>query len=96
MKTILITESQYKGLLNEDEIDRRLVVYVMCGIPGSGKSTWCKQNYPDLPVVSRDIIRAELGYTKDAQDKAVLAPELESIVTLTENALMEELRKKCF
>ncbi len=65
--------------------------YLLVGMPGSGKSTWCTQCHPSLPVVSRDQIRAELGYTKDAQDKAVLDPELESIVTLRENALMEGL-----
>lgn len=32
-------------------------LYVMCGIPGSGKSTWATQHLPWVPYVSRDDIR---------------------------------------
>ena len=33
---------------------------MMMGIPGSGKSTWIKNNFPDVEPVSRDAIRFEL------------------------------------
>jgi putative nucleotidyltransferase with HDIG domain len=33
---------------------------VMCGLPGSGKSTWIKRNLPNHSVVSLDDIRADL------------------------------------
>jgi len=33
----------------------------MSGLPGSGKDHWVSKNRPDLPMVSLDIIRAELG-----------------------------------
>ena len=33
---------------------------MMCGVPGSGKSTWIKNNYPDITPVSRDTIRFEI------------------------------------
>lgn len=33
---------------------------MMVGIPGSGKSTWVKNNFPDITSVSRDVIRFEL------------------------------------
>jgi predicted kinase len=33
---------------------------MMVGIPGSGKSTWIKNNFPDITPVSRDEIRFEL------------------------------------
>ena len=37
-------------------------IYIMIGCPGSGKSTLIKRNLvEDFPVVSRDIIREELG-----------------------------------
>ena len=32
-------------------------LYLMCGIPGSGKSTWLKNHAGDGVVVSRDVIR---------------------------------------
>ena len=35
-------------------------VYIMIGIPGSGKSTYVKNNLADIPMISRDIIRIEL------------------------------------
>lgn len=33
---------------------------MMCGIPGSGKSTWIKNNYSDIASVSRDAIRFKI------------------------------------
>ena len=33
---------------------------MMMGIAGAGKSTWIKQNYPDVEPVSRDAIRFEI------------------------------------
>lgn len=42
-------------------------VYVLVGLPGSGKSTWTKNIHPDLPVASTDDYidkkAAELGLT---------------------------------
>lgn len=29
-------------------------VYMLVGLPASGKTTWCKNTHPDLPVVSTD------------------------------------------
>lgn len=33
---------------------------LMCGVPGSGKSTWVRNNFPDITPVSRDVIRFEI------------------------------------
>ena len=33
---------------------------MMMGVPGSGKSTWIKNNFPNIEPVSRDKIRFEL------------------------------------
>ena len=52
----------------------------MIGCPGSGKSTLTSKKYPDLPQVSRDIIRAELGFIKPGV-KAVCTPAQEQAVT---------------
>lgn len=36
-------------------------VIVMSGLPASGKNTWVERHHPDLPVVSFDDARVELG-----------------------------------
>ena len=36
-------------------------VILMCGLPGTGKDTWIKAHCPDLPVVSLDDLRMEMG-----------------------------------
>jgi len=36
-------------------------VTMMSGLPGSGKDTWLARHAPDLPVVSLDDIRVEMG-----------------------------------
>lgn len=41
--------------------DFRCKVTVMSGLPGAGKDTWIETHRPDLPMVSLDNIRAELG-----------------------------------
>lgn len=73
---------------------KKFVVFVMCGIPGSGKSTWIQKKHPDLTVVSRDIIRAKLGYTENADEKAVLTSGQEAQVTTEEYAMIAKLAKK--
>lgn len=76
--------------MNMSTIDRykleghKIVAFVMCGIPGAGKSTWVKENHPDLVMISRDIIRAELGHTANADEKAVLSNSIENEVTREE------------
>ena len=39
----------------------RCTVTMMSGLPGSGKDAWLAANRPDLPVVSLDDVRGELG-----------------------------------
>lgn len=44
--------------------------YLMVGIPGAGKSTWIANNLPsDIPIISRDMIRVELGFTTSVNEK---------------------------
>ena len=60
---------------------KKLDVYVLIGLPGSGKSTWVKDNDIDNSVViSRDLIRVELGYCKD-DEKFIGNTEQENVVT---------------
>lgn len=73
-------------------------VYIMCGLPGSGKSTWIKETHPEAEIVSRDIIRAELGFTKNVDEKAVLSKEQEEQVTKREHELIRKyaMKRKSF
>jgi predicted kinase len=41
--------------------DFRCNVTIMSGLPGSGKDTWIRQYLHELPVVSLDAVREELG-----------------------------------
>ena len=65
-------------------------VYILCGMPGAGKSTFCKNHLPNCKVVSRDIIRFELGYTSSADNKSVGTKYQEQQVTIRENELIKE------
>jgi predicted kinase len=39
----------------------RCTVTMLSGLPGAGKDTWIRANLPDVPVVSLDHLRDELG-----------------------------------
>lgn len=41
--------------------DFRCTAYVMSALPGTGKDHWIARNLPDLPAVSLDAIREEIG-----------------------------------
>ena len=60
---------------------KKINVYVMIGLPGSGKDTWISQNLPNThKVVCRDDIRAEMGLCK-AGEKIVANKEQENLVS---------------
>lgn len=65
-------------------------VYILCGMPGAGKSTFCKNHLPHCKVVSRDLIRVELGYTSSVDDKYVGTKYQEQQVTVRENQLIKK------
>jgi predicted kinase len=52
--------------------DTRCEVMLMSGIPGAGKDTWLAHNYPDLPVISLDRLRAELDIAPTDNQRVVV------------------------
>ena len=63
---------------------------MMMGIPGSGKSTWIKNNFPDVEPVSRDKIRFELlqeGEDYFAHEEEVFETFVDSIQVAIDNPL---------
>jgi putative nucleotidyltransferase with HDIG domain len=52
--------------------DTRLEVILMCGFPGTGKDYWIEHYHPDLPVVSLDKLRIELGISPTDEQGAIV------------------------
>ena len=69
---------------------KRKKVFLLCGCPGSGKSTWVKK-FTDgkYNAISRDDIRFELGFC-DKDQKVVLDREKEDLVTKEFNKQIKE------
>ena len=53
-------------------------VTILSGLPGSGKSSWLRENRPDLPVVSLDRIRESAGIRPTDNQGAVLQAGFEA------------------
>jgi putative nucleotidyltransferase with HDIG domain len=52
----------------------RLEVILMCGLPGTGKDYWIEHTHPNLPVISLDRLRVNMGILPtDEQDKIIQA-----------------------
>jgi len=47
-------------------------VILLSGLPGTGKDTWIAENCPELPVVSLDDIRLELGIAPTERQESVI------------------------
>ena len=61
-------------------------VILMSGLPGTGKDTWIKENYPNVPMISLDEIRGEMKISPtDNQSK---------VVEIARERARELLRKK--
>lgn len=61
-------------------------VILMSGLPGTGKDTWIKENYPDLPMISLDGIRKEMKISPTENQSKV--------VEIARERAKELLRKK--
>ena len=93
---------EYKKIKNKPYIS----VCVLIGLPGAGKSTAIKnlieeqtlmyditeRSLPEFRIISRDIIRAELGYCKEGE-KIIGTTEQEETVTEVFNAQILDAAK---
>jgi putative nucleotidyltransferase with HDIG domain len=58
-------------------------VFLLAGLPASGKDTWIRQNYGDLPVISLDALRADLDiHPADDQSPIIAAAKEQARVYL--------------
>ena len=46
-------------------------VILLCGLPGTGKDTYIKKHFPNVPIVSLDNVREELGVNPDDEQGLV-------------------------
>ena len=57
-------------------------VWIMCGLPGSGKSTYIKEELPkNIEIINQDSIRVELGIMDNVEEKKLGNKEQENEVT---------------
>ena len=81
-----------KSLIQYIYESKSFICYIMIGLPGSGKSTWIKNNLPkNIEILSKDLIRQDLGIIKNQDVKAIGNQEQEKEVKNIYHNKLEEL-----
>ena len=84
------SDDVYPSMYNYNNTEFK--VYIMVGLPGSGKDTYIKENFPNIPTVCRDDIRKEIGLKGD---KPQGNKKEETLVTnIVNNKIKEYCRTK--
>lgn len=66
-------------------------LYLMVGLPGSGKSTYVRENMQECLILSSDALRLEMGFKNNVkEDNEKLFNEIDKMAI---SALQE--RKRC-
>lgn len=76
----------------EHEPINNFTVYLMCGISGSGKSTYITSYLNELEIISRDKFREWMGITHGGL-KGIGTKEQEEEITIKEHDMIERLCK---
>lgn len=74
----------YRLVFGTGKDESAVNVWVLIGLPGAGKNTWIAENGENCVAVSRDDIRAELGFCGEG-DKIIGTPQQENAVTAVFN-----------
>lgn len=61
----------------------------MCGIPGSGKTTFVREHLNNVTIISRDFIRYQLGIAKSVDEKVIGTIEEEETVSNIQDKLIK-------
>jgi len=73
--------------------DGKIIVVVLMGLPGSGKSTYVENNLKGFEVISRDVIREKMGLC-GPDEKMIGTKEEENKVSLIFDAELLEAAKQ--
>lgn len=69
-------------------------LFLMCGIPGAGKSTWLAKNRPNACVISRDKIRFSIVKEDEyyfSKEKEVFNTYIKNIQDAIDNGNVEDI-----
>lgn len=61
----------------------------MCGLPGSGKTTFVREHLNNVTIISRDFIRYQLGIAKSVDEKVIGTIEEEETVSNIQDKLIK-------